>query len=229
MSRRRGGGALRAARTGCTVALAVALAACAGRGVPETADPDVARSAIERSAPDRPLRVVFDWVILDGEARFSGSGAARIASPYRARLDLFGPRGEGYLSAALVDMELRMPPGTPAARLPPPAMIWAALGVVAPPREAVLVGTRVTPERTELYYDVDESRLRYTLAGGRLITARWEGQGRRMALTLTGLIEPRVPREAFFRDPAAGMELRLSVDEVHEAEPFPPEIWQPDG
>lgn len=208
-------------------AIAALLSGCAARGVPETVDPGAAAAAIERTAPDRPLRVVFDWVILEGEARFSGSGAARIEPPYRARLDLFGPRGEGYLSAALVGMELRLPPGTPAARLPPPAMAWAALGVVSPPREAVLVGTRVTPERTELYYDVGESRLRYTLVDGRLGNARWDGGGRRMAVDLSGVVEPGLPRQAFFRDASAGTELMLNLEEVDEVEPYPPDIWTP--
>ncbi|NIP78984.1 MAG: hypothetical protein GWM90_07200, partial [Gemmatimonadetes bacterium] len=89
--------------------VAVLLPGCAGRSVPETVDPSAAADAIARTAPDRPLRVRFDWRILDGEARFSGEGVARIEPPYRARLDLFGPQGEGYLSAALVAGELRLP------------------------------------------------------------------------------------------------------------------------
>lgn len=214
-------------RSATAAALALALSACAGRGVPETVDPGAAAAAIERTAPDRPLRVVFDWRILDGEARFSGSGVARIEPRYRARLDLFGPRGEGYLSAALVGKELRLPPGTPTVRLPPPSMIWAALGVVAPPEEAMLVGTRVSAERTELYYDVGDSRLRYTLVEGRLRTARWEGAGRSMAVDLSGAVEPGLPRQAFYRDAAAGTELMLNLEEVDEVESYPPDIWTP--
>lgn len=204
------------------------MAACAGRGVPETVEPGVAAAAIERTAPDRPLRVVFGWEILEGEARFSGSGAARIEPPYRARLDLFGPRGEGYLSAALVDSDLRLPPGTPAVQLPSPAMMWAVLGVVAPPDDAVLVGTRVEPERAELYYDVGESRLRYILVEGRLRSARWDGAGRRMTVQLTGAVEYDLPREALYRDASAGMQLKLEVEEIDEVESYPPRIWIPD-
>lgn len=207
--------------------IALVFSACAGRGLPETLDATAAAAAIEGTAPDRPLRVIFDWTILEGGARFTGSGAARMEPPYRARLDLFGPRGEGYLSAALVENELRLPRGTPVVPLPPPAMIWAALGVVAPPEEAVLVGTRVNPDRTELYYDVEESRLRYTLMGGRLTAARWDGNGRRMALDLTGSVEPGLPAQALFRDASAGTELKLNLEQVDEVEPYPPEIWTP--
>lgn len=208
-------------------ALACLLPGCAGRGLPETVDAGAAADAIESTAPDRPLRVIFDWTILEGGARFAGSGAARLEPPYRARLDLFGPRGEGYLSAALVEEQLRLPRGAPVVSLPPPAMIWAALGVVRPPEGAVLAGTRVNPDRTELYYDVDESRLRYTLMGGRLAAARWDGKGRRMALELTGSFEPGLPAQALFRDASAGTELKLNLERVDEVEPYPPEIWTP--
>lgn len=200
---------------------------CAGRGLPETVDPDVAVAAVERTAPDRPLQVVFDWTVMEGGARFSGSGAARIEPPYRARLDLFGPRGEGYLSAALVGSELRLPPGTGAVTLPPPAMMWAALGAILPPDDARLVGTRAAEDRTELYYDVDGSRLRYTLVDGRLRSAALEGGGRRMAVELSGVVEPRLPRDAFYRDATARTELILRLERANEVESFPAEIWVP--
>jgi YD repeat-containing protein len=183
---------------------------------------------VARTAPDRPLQVVFDWTALDGSARFSGSGAARIEPPYHARLDLFGPRGEGYLSAALVSNDIRLPSGTSAVALPPAAMMWAVLGAVMPPDDARLVGTRSDAHRTELYYDAEGSRLRYTLVDGRLSTATWEGAGRRMAVALTGLVEPGLPRDAFYRDASSHTELKLTLNRVSEVESYPPDIWVPD-
>ncbi len=44
------------------------------------------------------------------------------------------------------------------------------------------------------------------------------------------LSEDRVaglPRTAIFRDAAAGMELKLNLERVDDAESFPPEIWNP--
>ena len=99
-------------RTVITLA-ALAITACAGRSIPATLDPPVAEDAIAETAPDRARRVVFDWRMLDGDARFSGRGVARIEPPYRARLDLFGPGDETVLSAALVDQDVRLPPGSP--------------------------------------------------------------------------------------------------------------------
>lgn len=216
-------------RLGSLVLVAVT-AACAGRGVPETADPVLAEAAVRETAPDRPLRAVFGWRALDGQARFSGEGAARIEPPYRARLDLFGPRGEGYLTAALIDRELRLP-GEPEVALPPPAMLWALLGVVRPPADAVLEGTRVTgdgeAEERELYFAVDGSRLRYVLAGGRLHTAEWTGGGRRMIIELAASADGPLPRTAAYRDWSRNTELHIGLEAVEEVEPYPPEIWTP--
>jgi hypothetical protein len=112
-----------------------------------------------------------------GRGRFNGRGVARIEPPYHARLDLFGPRGDTYLSAALVDDQIRLPPGVQAVQLPPPALMWAVLGVVAPPAEAVLVGTRQDPERAELYYELEDSTSAVR-AGGRLAAKRPVGRRR---------------------------------------------------
>jgi hypothetical protein len=207
--------------------LAALAAACATHAPPTTVDPATETAAREGTAPDRPLRVVFGWRALEGEARFSGEGVARIEPPFNARLDLFGPRGDTYLSAALVGTDLRLPPGVEAGPLPPPALMWAVLGVVAPPRDAVLVGTRETGERAELYYDVGDSRLVYTLDDGRLRSARWDGQGRRMTVELRGQAGPGLPAQATYRDLATVTELILNVESVDETESFPPDIWWP--
>jgi hypothetical protein len=126
-------------------------------------------------------------------------------------------------------MEIRLPPGTPNVPLPPAAMMWAVLGVVSPPGEAVLTGTRVAQDRTELYYDVDGSRLRYTLDAGRLRSATWQGGGRQMGLELSGAAEHGLPRTALYRDAAGGTEMRLTLDSVDHVESFPPDTWIPDA
>lgn len=211
-----------------TLAFGVALlSGCSRGGVPDVADPAVAEAAILATAPDRPLRAIFAWRALEADARFTGSGAARIEGPYRARLDLFGPTGDGYLSAALVGHELRLPPGMTAGQLPPPALMWAILGVVAPPDRALLRGTRAEQGRTELYYDLDGGLLRYEVRGERLVAADWEGEGVRMDVRLEGAAEGGLPREAVFRDRTSYTELQLNLERVDEVEPYPPDIWSP--
>jgi hypothetical protein len=213
---------MRASRIGVMVA-AAALSACSGIRVPPTLDPGVARRAIDLTAPDRPLRAVFGWRILDGDARFSGEGAARVEAPYRARLDLFGPNGEGYLSAALVGTDLRLP-GEPDRALPPPAMIWSVLGVIRPPDGAMLLGTREEAAELELVYGVADSRLRYTVQAGRLRLAEWRGGGRRMVVELRGGTGG-LPEVSFYRDWAQNTELQTELETVEEVDPYPADIW----
>jgi hypothetical protein len=205
----------------------LAAPACAGRAIPETLDPPVADGAVRTTAPDRARRVVFEWRMLDGDARFSGRGVARIEPPYHARLDLFGPRDEGVLSAALVDHEIRLPPGTPAVPLPPPAMMWAVLGSVVPPVDAVLAGTRVEEASTELHYAVDGGRLWYRLEDGRLADVSWEGEERRMDADLSGQAAAGLPANAVFRDWSGYTELRITVEQVEDVDTFPRDIWSP--
>lgn len=207
------------------VAVTVLALGCAGR-TPDAVDPGAAQPVIQATAPDRPLRAIFQWRILDGGARFSGEGAGRIEPPYRSRLDLFGPRGEGYLSAALVGAELRLP-GPDEDVLPPPAMMWAVLGVVRPPEDAVLRRLRREDGATELHYTVEQSRLRYRVVDGRLRSAEWRGGGRRMVVELTGVMEG-LPAAAAYRDWSRNTELHIELETVEEVEPYPSEIWTPD-
>jgi hypothetical protein len=213
---------------GCLLVLALLLPGCAaGLRVPGTLDPAVATTAVEATAPQRPLQVVFAWEAMEGDARFAGQGVARIQPEYRARLDLFGPRGDTYLSAALVDSDLRLPPGVPPVQIPPPPLLWAVLGVVAPPPGATLVGTREQTGRTELYYEVGGGILLYTLEGDTLRSARLEEPGRRRLVELTGSAAHGLPARAVYRDAAAGVELMLNLERADEAESFPPDIWRP--
>lgn len=214
-------------RTAVALGLAAVLAACSARGIPETADPPLAEAAIRGTAPAQPLRVIFDWRILERDARFNGSGAARLEPPYRARVDLFGPSGDGYLSAALVDHEVRLPPGVRAPQIPPPAMFWAALGVVRPPTGAVLQGTREVENGVELYYRVDGDLLRYELEAGRLAVVEWRGDARRMSVRIDGWTPEGLPRRSHYRDFNGYTELIMDLQEVDEVEPYPPEIWTP--
>jgi hypothetical protein len=211
-------------RIGLVTAVAL-LAACSMRGVPDTLDIGAVDRAVRETAPAAPLRVIFGWRILDGDARLSGQGAARIEGPYRARLDLFGPRDEGYLSAALVGTELRLR-REPDQALPHPAMMWAILGVVSPPEDAVLQGTRERGNGLEIHYAVDGSRLRYVLEDGRLRSVEWRGAGRRMVVELQGATHG-LPRKSAYRDWSRNTELHIELESVEEVEPYPPEIWTP--
>ncbi|MBI4544559.1 MAG: hypothetical protein HY703_05130 [Gemmatimonadetes bacterium] len=231
---RRGGYRLTRAGPAAAAALALlgiaaSLLACAPPGTAgQPAPASVEHDLVAASAPARPLRILFDWTVREREARFSGRGVARIEPPYRARLDLFGPRGETYLSAAVVEAELRLPPFAAAAPVPPPPLLWSALGVFRPPPDAELVSARQQGEALHLEYREGGFRWRFAFEGGSLRQAEWEWPGKeRQSVLLKGEAAGRLPREAVYRDWTAFVELVLTLDKADDVEPFPPEIWTP--
>ncbi|MGH7577077.1 MAG: hypothetical protein ACREM1_18370 [Longimicrobiales bacterium] len=211
----------------CAALASVVAVACAGTGA--IASGPVVQpyetEAVAGTSLDQPLHVLFSWRIEEPDGRFSGHGATRVEPPHHARLDLFGPRGEAYLMAALVDMELRLPAGADGRTLPPPALLWAALGMFRPPDGARLTGTAREGETTRLDYVRDDERWMFRLEGGRLRWAEWTRSDGRRTIELEGDAEHGLPRQAVYRDWPAFRELRLTVDEVNATQGFDDEIW----
>lgn len=177
-----------------------------------------------------PLRVVFDWEMAErGGARVDGRGAARLEPPYKARLDLFLGNGEPAGAASLVDDDLRLPTQLPPSVLPPPNLLWAALGVFRPGLGTALLGAeRVEGGRIDV---------RYGLPGDEVAVYRLlDGRIERVEVTRGGTVVQRltverdalgVPVEALFRDLVDVRELRLIRESVAQTEPFPADIWRP--
>ena len=82
-------------------------------------------------------RIVFDWRYEDADIHTRGDGAVRTAAPDSARLDLFLEGGMGTAVAVLIGDTLHAP-GPDAVRklIPPPPLLWAALGRLAVPPAA---------------------------------------------------------------------------------------------
>lgn len=220
----------RGAPRGTLLLLAATLAGCASS--PEApaaaapADPAIAAAALAGTAPSAPVHAVFGWKLEEPSTRFTGRGVARVTAPYRARIDLFGPRGEAYLSAVLVEDELRLPPGAPSGLVPPAPLLWSALGVVRPPGDARLVETSVRGERTVLGYDTEQGSWRYTLESGRLVSVQHEAHGGgRHTVTLTPDATAPAPRTAVYRDWLAYRELTLELEQADHVEGFSPDIF----
>jgi hypothetical protein len=212
--------------------LAPTLSACASAApageVPAgtaPADPTIAEAAVVATTLDRPLHVVFEWTLQEREARFTGRGVTRYEPPSRARLDLFGPRDETYLSAALVDMELRLPPGAPGVPLPPPPLLWSVLGVLRPPADARLTHASRDGDRTEVQYERDGERWTFRLEAGALRFAEANGPAGRRTVELSGDGGHGLPQQAVYRDWPAFRELRLNLQEANEVDGFPQDIW----
>jgi hypothetical protein len=185
----------------------------------------VEAGVLEAGGIDQPLEIAFDWTLQEQESRFSGQGLARISPPFRARVDLFGPRGEAVLSAALVDDELRLPGGAQDAPLPPPALFWTVLGVFRAPEGATLAGAEGGPNPV-LSYRRGEDVWTFQFEGDRPAKSEWTGraEGRR-TVEISGDASHGLPTQVTYRDWPAFRELRLTVKRVLEVNEFPPEIW----
>jgi hypothetical protein len=221
------------ARTTAVLAL-VAAGAC-GPKRPAVLGPldDPARSAEalkSRSRLEEPTRIDFSWELNEAGSRVQGVGVARFEPPYRARLDLFLDNGETVIAAALVDDDLRLPPGAPDDILPPVELMWGTLGVFRPVQGARLVGgDRLEGER---------QRLRYRSASGEEI--QYEVDSRTVhALELldgSSVVQwvrlahsdgERYPLSATYRNLVDFRELKITRESARPSEPFDPAIWDP--
>ncbi|HEY0015313.1 MAG TPA: hypothetical protein VGC13_03310 [Longimicrobium sp.] len=206
-------------------------------GVPQT--PEQAQSQEEMlrtaeelrraTAPVSPRQVNFGWQLDEAGARFTGRGVARFEAPRRVRLDLFGPRGETYLAAALVDGEVRAPAALlERFELPSPALLWGAVGIIAPPAEATLLEAATRGDETTLRYRLGADVLEYRDVGGRLQSVRRRGGGgvaESIDLTYNGAGLAR----AQYRDWAAFRTLNLTIESSNDVEQFSEDTWRPAG
>jgi hypothetical protein len=220
-------------------ALLVASGACAPAATPavsqlpgETAA-DAARIAGElarETLPAGPRQGTFGWELDEAGARFQGRGVARYVAPYRFRIDLFGPRGETYLAAALVGDEPRVPPAVEARfALPSPALLWAAVGVVRPPGGAVLVdGVETGGVVTLRYRQADGDLLEFRARDGKLESLR-RTRGRTVVETVELTRDGGELARAVYRDWPAFRSLTLTVESHVDAAPFPEATWTPPG
>jgi hypothetical protein len=187
---------------------------------------DALRSA---TVPASPRQVNFGWVLDEAGARFSGRGVARYEAPRRSRLDLFGPRGETYLSAALVDGELRAPPALMGRfELPSPALLWGAVGVIEPPAGARLLEAATRGAETALRYQAGEDVLEFRAEGTRLQSVR-RRRGSAVAESIDLTYNDQGLSRAQYRDWAAYRSLTLTTESSTDVEQFSEDTWRPAG
>lgn len=221
------------------IASVVSLAASilAGCGAPALAPvsspaPDPAPVAVElqrSTTPISPRQVAFGWELDEAGSRLRGRGVARLVAPERLRLDLFGPRGETYLSAALVGEEFRIPP---AARdrvaLPSPALLWGALGVVRPPADAVPIEASTTPEQTVVRYRTPDSQtFEYLARDGRLVRVQRVVRGEVVESIDLSWSDAGELDQTRYRDWAAFRTLVLTPESSTDVASFPENVWRP--
>ena len=170
--------------------------------------------------PDTHQRLVFDWRVREGLLSASGEGAARIAPPDSARLDLFLAGGFGSSHAILIGDTLYAPGGDRVRQmLPPPALLWASVGRLAVPPAA---DTTARAVGDTLRADIGRDPVwRVTFVGDRL--ARLEKiESGRVAEWIARSPEGTVEYEHI----QSGRSLRLRVTRTEEVPEFDASIWR---
>jgi hypothetical protein len=185
-------------------------------------DPATAATEVERQTGlDEPIQITFEWSLNEARQRHRGRGVARV--------ELFTTDLELVLSAALVDGELRLPPGSRDDILPPTDLMWGALGVMRP-HEARLIGGDVLEgdaKRLRYAYD-DGTELRYDVVEGLLSSLELLDDGhvvQSVALSNDGL--SRYPVEAKYRNLTAFRELTIVRESLERVDAFDAAIWDP--
>ena len=222
------------------LSLWILVSACTPRTGPPPGSPvpDPAAAAVVFQAATVPVsarRASFAWALLESGSRLRGEGVVRFEAPERLRLDLFGPRGETYLAAALVGDEVRIPPQLAGqVALPSPSLLWGALGVLRPPPDARLLSATETDQQLIV---------RYQQHGDAVIEFRGSRAADSLRLTGVTRLGDRGPEETLELEYAPGgqleraryrnlneyRELTLEFKEIDEVASFPDEIWDPVG
>ena len=149
-----------------------------------------------------------------------GEGAARVASPDSARLDFFLAGGFGNGAAILIGNDLRTPGNDNMARkmIPPPTLLWAALGRVALPN---LPDTVIRIEGTTLRADIGRPvAFRLTFQGDSLVRAERVDGGR-----VAEWVE-RSGTRMRYRNEGARRSLQLVVTRTDHPSEFDASIWR---
>jgi hypothetical protein len=206
-----------------TFAAALLTSACAPKLPPLiNATPVAAREPLPKiELPKHHQRIVFTWRLQDAELEIRGEGAARIAAPDSARIDLFVMGGLGSGSAFVIGDQMRLEAPEALRRvLPPPAFLWAALG-----RFSIPAGADTLVARTDSGFTAEigpSPRWRLTVRAGRV--ARLErAEGEKVVDRLD-----RQPDGAlvYFHAPTR-RRLTLSIARIDSVAPFDASVWAP--
>ncbi len=156
-------------RTLAVASLTVAIAgACAPRVAPLKGAPDPSRVLPNIPLTGTHRRIVFRWDYEENSLFAHGEGAIRASAPDSARVDLFLTGGIAAGHAILIGDSLRATNTDRIRRvLPPPSMMWAALGRLVVP---ALPDTIISTDGGTLQADIGRPPAwRVTIKGDRLM------------------------------------------------------------
>jgi hypothetical protein len=200
-----------------------------GPTLPPVEGESIAAALTEGTRLADTAQIFFDWAISEQGRRGTGKGVTRVQPPYRARLDLFLEDGTTAAAVALVDGNVSAAETLPEGVIPPPDLLWAALGVFKPGSESTLASARHVGSETELRYTSGAGQeLVYRVQGQRIVRAQvLQGGNVVHQVTLTSEEGARFPREATYQNRAERRELKLTTSSIEDADAFPVDIWFP--
>jgi hypothetical protein len=204
-------------------ALLPLLTACAPRLSPLTGVPVPVSRMPSGTMLRGHHRIVFDWQLDDQEISGKGEGVARIASPDSARLDFFLGGGFGGGGSALLIGDTVQIPGPSLVRklVPPPTLLWAALGRVALPN---LADTVIRIDGSTLRADIGQPvAWRLTFQGDTLTRAERVDGGR-----VREWVERTDATHVQYRDVGGRRSLRLTITRMDEVADFDASTWHLD-
>lgn len=207
------------ARGAAAAAVCAALLGCPPSVAPMWGGAPAAPLALRYELPPGHRRVTFTWELEEGSMVVRGEGAARIAAPDSARVDLFITGGYGAASVILIGDSLRVPPGAGMQQMiPPKALLWAALGRLAIP---ALPDTIIRVLGDTTWSEIGHP-LRWRLVAIRGELTRLERiSGRRVVEWVDRVPGQRIRYEVF-----AQRSLVLKIQHDQPVAPFDASVWQ---
>ena len=203
-------------------ALLSVLAACVPKLSPLSGAPAPA-SSMPKPTLIGHQQVVFNWELQDKDMVARGDGSARLSAPDSGRLDFFVGGGFGGGAAVLIGDSLRLPASTMSDMVsrivPPPPLLWAALGRVALPN---LPDTVIRIDGATLRADVGNPvAWRLTFRGDTLTRAERVENGR-----VIEWVDRADPAHVRYRNENARRSLQLTLTRSYEVPGFDASIWR---
>ena len=202
------------------LAVSALCVACAPRLTPLTGVPAPAERMPHAALAPGHHKIIFTWELDDRDMSGRGDGAACIASPDSARLDLFLAGGFGGGAAILIGDSLSTPGSDMIRRFVPPAtLLWALLGRVALPN---LPDTVIRVEGVTLRADVGRPvAWRLSFHGDTLFRVeRVDGDRVQEWVERTDATHIR------YHNSSARRTLQLTVTRTDEVSEFDASIWR---
>jgi hypothetical protein len=208
------------------------LAACPGPRrlaplVPAALPPANRDSAVawaRRTLPPAPTLIRFRWRYQDERVKYAGRGSARIAPPDSLRFDYAGSLGLGSGAAVIIGDSVAWadPEKNLRSLVPAIPMLWAALGMVQPPRaEAEVFGLSGRMWRfTQLDDTLD------FVAVDSVLEAEWRSGGKMVARSRSQFDAQGRPASARVDFPEASARFELTVGVVEIVAEIPAALWR---